>query len=438
MTLTRNSFLRWGPYLLVGAFACLHWAMLWRFVVDVPHWDEWEMIPGLQRAYTQHDWRWFVEPLNEHLMVLAKAQIYLSYLWTGWNFRNLQLVNFGFYLFTLLSLWWFAKNYLPSVRAPQFLFFLFPLMPLAWENHSMAFQINVHLMLFLVGWAGWLLFCRPTTWGTLLSAASVNFLSTINVSSGAVLVLVLVAVHTVWVLDRVRRNEEVPSQWRSQLAVSLGLHALILWAFMLSSRNTAHSGVLTSLLQLDTWNYFLHLIVFAFGFDGWKGLSAYSQWLAFPLLVFLVAPFWILRRRLTAAQWALMAWTLGLVAVALLIASARHMLGLEGARSSRYFEFVGLLVPLSAFSWSEALTPWPELRKRALVGIGLFVFLAFADDWNFHAYRVMADSRARSLRCAFNLVNGISTEPICPEASPNPLPPYLKAASELDLHFLRD
>ncbi len=433
----RPRLLSFWPYIAFSIVALIHWGNVIRFAVDVPHWDEWELLRGLIRVRDQHDWTWLFERANEHLLVLTKLQITFSYFWNHWDIRLLQILNFPIFLAILVFFWIVVTRSFPSRPRELLFFLLFPLAPLAWENHTMSSQSCLHLVLLLTGLSGWLLFQDRPRWRCLILAFLTSLLAVLTFANGVVGTAALCVIYSLRKVIQFIDEREFRKQHLAELTFVLASHAAMYWLFFHLTGLSGDPGGAKGFFSLSVWHYFFSLFVFGYGFDSLRGLYAYSFLLGPALIGFLFYPFWANRKKLASPQWILLGWTAAILATVLVIAKGRHLQGIEGSRSSRYFEFVMMLPPLTAVIWSFFLTSQPKLRKKVLIGFGLFVFLAFANNWTFHSYRLTQERKLAVLACINDLRNHRRTDPVCKNASPFPLSPYLKEAEILNLSFLR-
>ena len=93
-------------WLLVLAPAALELWCILSFGVNIPIWDEWDLVPFLREVHEGGDWTsWLFRQHNEHRIAFLRLPLALIAEWSGWNVLPQMLFGFGVQLLTLLG-WW--------------------------------------------------------------------------------------------------------------------------------------------------------------------------------------------------------------------------------------------------------------------------------------------------------------------------------------------
>ncbi|HVF84704.1 MAG TPA: hypothetical protein VM821_01880 [Abditibacteriaceae bacterium] len=436
-----------------------HFFVVWTYAVDVPFWDEWEMLsPGALSPNLNIPWLFAQH--NEHRIVTDKLFIWLLLRWNGWDIAAQQLLNFLIYGALLLVVVQMARKTAPKMPLWAILsFVVFLLSPINHENHLMAFQSSFHFVVLFFLCAALFFFDTKTdadgnttqSWKSLLLGSLFAVLSIYSLASGLLSCAVLLLVFGIWKTQRARNAAAAlqSREWRQFVAVGLLLAgAMALWfvGWQASTSQSLRASPFSALF----WVWFLNILSAGFGF------ASYSVIAGLACLVFVLAPFakLLLRSRsaLRSRQveegtnafsfWAPCAVTLGLLAVLLFVTSGRIGYGLPASKTPRYTEFVLVLIPLAAAAWYPFVAG-SRMRVPVLVALWTFCFLSFLPTWGyFRFYPERYTEREAGAACTgkyYQTGNPSGKDWHCRSIAPLdiPLNERLNRARELGVSFSR-
>lgn len=330
--------------------------------LNVPYWDQWEVVPLLVKAQTgtlqfgdlmaQHTMH---RPVVPRLLWLALARL------THYNTNAELWLNFVLALATLWIFLSYSWRFWREQAVPQLLvYMLTPVLCLLifnlvqWESWLIGFQTVMYLAVLCV-MAGFALLAGATgtlTWGRLLGALLLGVIATYS-SSNALLYwpigLALV------VLNGARAQRIVYG------AVWVGVAALVIASFAYGLGGQA-GGLLTQSLGL-TPLFFVHWIL---NFLGAPLLAYAPAWilgaLSVALIALAIAGAWSARLLLrTAFYWAVITFVLGSAGLIML---ARSYGGVAFALAPRY-------ITQSTWYWAAILALFPIMRISPKLRMGL-------------------------------------------------------------------
>jgi hypothetical protein len=420
--------------------ACLglyfvHFAIVMTHAVNVPFWDEWEMLAP-QQLPAGLSLAWLYEQHNEHRVVTSKLLTWALYRFNGWNHVGHQAINFLLYGLLLFVLVRFAKRSAPWLDTwISVSFIIFLLSPIAYENHFWGFQSTFHFSLLFFFSSVHLFYREHQYWSHLLLGSLMALLAMYSASIGLVASLANLLLFSVFKLSRLKmaagagaRNLEV-RQWLAVLAVVGAGFAL--WLAGYNSLAHQSSYVLPHTRQF--WLFFAGIAGLGFGLD----TTSFLPNLFCLLIVFtpIVVHVWRTGGRFPNASWAVYAAVAGVVAALAAITLGRASFGIPPSKGSRYSEIAMMLIPLSALTWSISLQHTARLRNAALIALWAFCFVTFQNNWSsFFNYEGLGDERRRGLRCIqWYYENGGGAN--CPTLYPFPLEDKLDNARSLNASF---
>ena len=126
---------------ILATFVIINLVFIINSAVNIPYWDEWEIVNdlpniSLTRLFTPH---------NEHLIVTTKLYVYLQYAINDLNFKYMIIINYFFFIGMALSLYLIIKNYTKDIAFTPLLFI--PLFsPSLISGYLFAFLISLTLM----------------------------------------------------------------------------------------------------------------------------------------------------------------------------------------------------------------------------------------------------------------------------------------------------
>ena len=108
-------------WLILGIFVILNLVFIVNSTVNIPFWDEWEIVwdlpnISLAKLFTPH---------NEHLIVTTKLYIYLQYAMNDLNFKYMAIVNYFFFIGMIFALYLIIKDYTKTIPFTPLLFVMF-------------------------------------------------------------------------------------------------------------------------------------------------------------------------------------------------------------------------------------------------------------------------------------------------------------------------
>ena len=96
-----------------------------------------------------------------------------------------------------------------------------------------------------------------------------------------------------------------------------------------------------------------------------------------------------------------------------------------------------MLIPLSVLNWHFFLHGRERYRSRVIMGLWVFCFLAFWNNWKeFGVYRSQAEQRIAGLQCIQQYCQH-GGNALCPTLYPGPLAARIEQAKRLQASFYR-
>jgi hypothetical protein len=421
----------------VGVFFA-HLAIIWHFAVNIPYWDEWEMLLPEAFPSGQLSLDWLFLRHNEHRIVTTKLVHWVFFRLSGWNNVGLVIFNFlvfGLLLFTLARMVRRMVPDLPLVALLAFLLFLET--PLNYENLVWGFQFQFHFSLLMLCLGILMLFDEQQRSGRLTSGALLLVVGAYSFSSGITAGIAAMGVFVGFKALRVFRAQEASTKRRELF--QLGLAGLIAFAGIcaaaLGQKRLELHPEFTLPHQSRFWTYLVNLVGLGFGFEQRSVLVG-----TICLLAVAVPLAWLLfrsRLRLSSTQWMLVAMLAAVGGALATITIGRAGFGLIGAKSSRYTEIAFLLVPLTVAVWWIVLEPWKNARRRALVVLWAGCLIGSANDFSLHYYRKFRQERLEGVACARQYYSNTG-DGNCGRLYPGPLADRLERARQLKLSFAED
>jgi hypothetical protein len=403
-----------------------HGLVILKYAVDVPYMDEWAVLHANALA-DDLSLSWLYAQHNEHRLALTKLQVWLHYKTDRWNLVYQQLFNFLIYGVLLCWILWMAKE--ARERLPFWILLSFVpylLSPIAYENHSMGFQSQVHFSLLFFLISAHLLFHSNQSWARLVIGSLFALLAAYSLSSGLVSSLITLILFWIFKVGKSKRD-------RLQLitvTVVIGT-GLALWLKGYERPNVNPDLVLP--YRKEFWTYFLNLISLGFGFEVRTFLPG-----LLCLLIVLIPIAGLLRNLRDNTSWTTFVSILGLLGVLASIAVGRAGFGTGQSKQSRYAEIGMLVIPFSVLAWSTLLRNRSSLKFKVIALLWTFCFFSFFDNWTwFERYELGAIRRERGRDCIRKYYRG-EGEAYCPELYPEPIDQFLKRAKEMNISFTEE
>jgi hypothetical protein len=182
----KHRWLRLVPFL---PMLLIVWA-IGRYGVDLPYWDEWALVPHLEKAATGvMPWADLWRVHNEHRLFVPQVLLVLLALISDWNLRAELWLN----LAAALAAWFVLARILTKRLAEvdkttaflsQLVLALLIFSPSQHENWSWGWQIAIFLNVSMVAWALALLSRSSLGSGTTALAAGAGMVATFSFGNG--------------------------------------------------------------------------------------------------------------------------------------------------------------------------------------------------------------------------------------------------------------
>jgi hypothetical protein len=413
----------------------IHFALIWKYAVNIPAWDDWTLIHIDHPA--RLSWQWLFEQANEHRTSTTKLFVWLQYQLNHWNLRTHQIIAFLIYGLFLILLIRFAKRFalqVPTCITLSFVIFL--LSTIVWLNHFEGYGAANHFLMIFFFAAAFLLFREPQKSLTLLAGCVCAILSIYSFAAGFVACLILVIVFGLF-KGRRALSTGAGATRRKELTQLLMVVVVIGGALAAWTVDYHKPGYmpLAPPYSRKFWQLLLNLVSFSFGIDRFS-----IAWGVICLLIILVPLLGIVWKSgwgLTTGEWATLACALSLLAVHSSIAMGRAF-NLNFAKNQEYAEHGMPLIILSVMAWSFFLQKREKLRSGMLVGLWLFCFIAFSGNWQ-PRYPYLSVQRLAGVECVRNYYFQHG-EGRCPTIYPpnNPLAGAMDAAKAMDISFYQE
>jgi len=430
LKLVCNSILVKLAWIILFALYLYQFVLIYKYSVDIPFKDEWVYLKPDHplRLPESFNLVWLFARISEHNIVATNLLTWINYKTFGLDYYKQKIINyiiFGILLLLVIRL----KNIVIGKNHfrlfPMFLLFL--LSPIAVENHTWAFQSQIHLVLifFLL-----MLIClRNNSFEatTTLLFITASVMAIYSFAAGVILALVCLFFRDLQVIRVVAKDTR--SGQKALLnavfcTIVIGV-VVALWFKGYKRPDHVPPGVWPN--ELAFWDYFLNLLSFGFGFDTQNLLpGAFFLILAlFPLLAFLSDR----KRRLEPDVICVSAAMIAMIAVLMSISFGRASIG--DPKTSRYAEMSFMLVPLFAMAW------WLLLKNSAaknffLSLIWISCFCSYLDNWSPALYRETYHSDRATLDCVHNYFR-TGGDAACQEYWITPA--HLEKAKNLNIHF---
>jgi hypothetical protein len=417
-----------AAWVLALAALAIHFLAVISYSVNVPFWDEWDVLrPGaLDREL---HWSWLFSFHNTHRNVPTYFSIWALDRVGGWNLNAQAALNFLVYgLLTVGALRFLERRFQVGLGALA----LFAASGIADESHIHPFNgcWTFYILFFFLAGA---LALRRDGWAWLSPLAAA--LSIYSMFSG----WVCGAVFVLMALALARLRPEL--RWRHLAHAAITAVALGLWFIGYPGQNDP----LLMPWEKAFWIHFGNLLALGMGYHEHNALPGVVLF-ALTLVLIGLAGLRALREDSgSREQWVILAGLLGGFLAAMgAISAARGWAGPGGAKSGRYAETVLFILPLTWTLLRLQLRHWcriraVELGAVALAGVALLAPLA--DEFDYTAvYAPQQARRIHGLRCLRQHFYG-GGPAFCPSINPYEpqlAPMFEQRARELQLSYLRE
>jgi hypothetical protein len=416
--------------LAFAAIAVWHFHFVCATAVDIPEWDEWDLLADLVPHPTP---AWVFRYHNEHRIVLTKVQVLLHYAFDHWNVAHQQIGNFVIFVGLLILVVGAIRRV--SSDMPVWLALLSSgvcLSTLPIQNHTWAFQSGFHFFLLFAMLAQWLLWTETATLPRLLVAAGCLLLSAYSFGAGVGTAAVIAVAY---VLYRVFVHSERQPRWAyvAAFAAIVGL-GLALWFVPPPPRGLEA----TYPWEWRFWSFMLQLLTLGVGQvepTPVRFAVAIAVLILAPVSVALASP----TLRAQRETWFLASTLAALIGALVVVTHGRAVFGDLGAKASRYGEIAMLIVPVTVHAyWLVMRRFGSRVQTSVAAAMAVLSFVGFADDWRFSAYAEVEAKRQQFEKCVRAELVGhqLSTEE-CGVAKPPRYDHSLPNAVKLQLSFVR-
>lgn len=436
------GFLAW---LFAICVALWHYALIWLYAVDVPHWDEWEAFHGREQLPNQISWSWLIAQHNEHRILLTRLQTWLLMKLDHWDLATQIRLNFLIFLSLVGLLIWIIRRTVP--KAPGWflaLCFLSQLSGLPIENHTWGFQSQFHFTLLALFCAVILMISPRPSWLRIFFGLFAMVLAMFSFSaglSGSVMVIGTFVIHR-WFMIQGRAGFDVRRE------IGLIIFVIATWAaavayYLTDYLPTTHAPPVFP-YQFRFWEHFSNLLALGFGYtwvDSRVAILCATLVLA-PVILCTVT----ICRRSTRQAFAPESYRLLSVYLVVLTALAAISIGRGGfdlinSKASRYAEFASLLIPCALTLWlvnNSSSSPAPvQVKRWFLILTILTTGMGLCRHWDLAAkYQKIADQRKVGRDCALATLAG-QANGFCPSIYPDIISDRLKIAKDLGVSFTR-
>jgi len=310
---------------------------------------------------------------------------------------------------------------------PAFIFFL--LSPIAVENHSWAFQSQIHfVLLFFVLMLAHMhenVFSSKET--AIFLAASC--LALYSFAAGALFVLTCLAfrnLQTISLLtaDKAERQKRVRNAVTCTLIMG-GVSAL----WFLGYEKPDFLPPRTWPNEIAFWDYFLNTLSFGFGVD------SLNLYIGIIFLILVIAPlcFFVAdhKKYLKPDVLCISAGIIAVIAVIMSVSFGRANIGYP--KTSRYVEISFMLIPFTAMAWWLLLRNSP-FQKALLFFLWMACFIGYLDNWTPAQYLEAYNADRYTLDCVTNYYTA-GGDAACQDHYITPA--HLEYARKLKVNFAR-
>lgn len=420
-------------WLILISLYLYQFILIYKYSVDIPFKDDWLYLkPGFPLCLPEHfNLKWLFAKVTEHNIVITNLMTWVNFKLFGIDYIKQKIVNYMIFGILLLAILHFKNRIIGSGNFRTFpAFLIFLLSPIAVENHSWAFQSQIHLVL--------LFFVLMLTYmsGKLLSAGEtvkfllVSILAIYSFAAGVILALTCLFFRNLQVLSLIVSGN---SGRRNGLQNVATCTLIIGGAVALWYSGNENPAFLPQKIWPDDplfWEYFLNMLSFGFGVDSQNLIAGIFFLLlaTLPLLLFSVDR----EKRLDPAVLSISAAIFAVLTALLAITIGRAGFGYGYAKTSRYVEITFMLVPFTAMAWWLLLKN-PVVRHLLVSFLWAVCFIGYLDNWTPSQYIEAYNDDKATLDCVTNYYR-LGGDVQCQEYI---TPAHYENARKLGIHFTR-
>lgn len=419
-------------WLLVATLYSYHLYMVCKYAVDIPFFEEWEYFRP-QSLTKDFSWSWLFAFADYHRIVTTKLVVWLNLKLFSLDFAWQKIFNFLAFGCLICAVVAFKER---VVGKGGFTFFpafvLFVLSPIAYENHVVAFQLQIHLVLISLLCTLLVAFReRPSIVSTAVFCL-LSLLMIYSYSAGLVAGVVLLLCRSLFRVTTMAAGKIPLKEGLVEIALNwvLIVPGLVFWFSGYHKVGKLPPLILPT--DARFWDTFLNLVSFGFGFRVENVVPGVVCLVVTILPVILL----LMRkdRRIEVSTWQILAAILAILGALAAMSTGRGSF-IGASKTSRYAEFGFLLIPFASIAW------WLVIRDRprryawlAILWVGCFV--SYLNDWSFSVYRDVKQIDTATLECVEQYARE-GGDGVCNETYYRPIGEYFERARQLDVHFTR-
>lgn len=404
--------------------------LIYKYSIDIPFKDEWVYLkPGHPLCLPEKfSITWLLTRISEHHIVATNLLTWFNFKLFGLNYYLQKIINYLLFGFLLSTILLFKNRVIgrDNFRMfPAFLFFL--LSPIGVENHSWAFQSQIHLVLLFFMLMLILMSDRPSTTGNTVIFSILAIMAIYSFAAGVILVLACLAFRDLLLASSVATNTTVKrNNLLNAAACTLVIGTfLALWFVGYEKPDYIPPRIWPN--DPAFWDYFLNMLGFGFGVDGQSMITGAI------ILFFITVPLLLLaidkHKRRESGTVCVAAAISAVLAVLMSISLGRASIG--DAKTSRYVEISFLLIPFTAMAWWLLLKS-ARTKRFILSGLWMFCFCNYLDNWLPTLYLEVYHSDKSTLECVTDYYRS-GGDAVCQEYWITPA--HLEYAKKLRINF---
>lgn len=422
------SVIIWALLLILYSY---HFYLICKYSVDAPYRDEWAYfsVDNLIALPDSFNFEWlFRHNGAEHRIVFTHLMAWFNYKLLGFNFAYQKIVNFVIFGILLVSIVKLKNKIVGKNNFIWFpIFLVFLLSPIASENHSWAYESQIHFALIFSTIS--LCYCFDNDSSTkFMWFIMFTIFAMYSFASGVVYAIVCIIFRTIYFL-RYMSNSDNRQKYINYTIVStlIVIGSIVFWFIGYIVPQWVPERSFPN--KLVFWDFFLNLIGFGFGFTEYNIVPGIVGILVgiVPLIILFLNK---------ETRWSAPTWIISVAIISILAEVASISIGrapLGTSKTSRYVEFAFMLIPFAALAW------WLALRSIALKGLFISILwmicsIGYYDNWSWRIYSSLCDMDVNGLWCVGDYYKGFS-DGVCQDGFT--APKILDRAKQLNISFTR-